>query len=444
MLFRSNRYNPSAAEIALEGRKVLKGGTLQGEDFTFELTGISGEDADGNPVEVPLPESVRTVNDAAGNIRFGSIRFTDPGEYVYEIREIHDGQPGVSYDGTVFRAAVTVTDEGGSLRAEVSVPDSGILFENSYTPQPAVLEGESALGGRKQLEGRELHEGEFLFRLLDETGQEVDTAVNRADGSFAFDPLTFDRAGVWQYFIEEAEGTLGGVAYDPSRYQVTVTVTDAGRYLAAAAEYTDGSGNPAEGAAFVNEYRPEEATVQLGAQKILQGRELKDGEFTFRLEGDDGGVGDTEKNRADGSVRFRTLAFREAGTYRYTISEETGEEPSIRYDPAAYTVTVTVTDDQAGHLTAQVAYDAPAVFRNFYEGKENDGAPSPAPDPGTPTGTGTGTESQKLPEGGGSHTEEVSTGDQNRGLPYAAAALCAGAALALLAACLKKRNRAGQ
>ena len=102
---------------------------------------------------------------------------------------------------------------------------------------------------------------------------------------------------------------------------------------------------------FTNEYVPGTATISLIAQKTLDGRIPVDGQFSFELL-EDGEVIDTVSNNAAGMVTFETLVFKTPNTYTYQIREIRGEDKSINYDSHVETVTITVTDDGKGNLTA--------------------------------------------------------------------------------------------
>ena len=284
---------------------------------------------------------------------------------------------GVTNDPRASRDVyIKVTDDGaGHLSAEI-VKSDDLTFTNSY----GVSETAATINARKVLEGRDLAAGEFEFVLLDADGKTVRTAKNAADGSVTFGAIEYSAPGAYTYTIAEVGGNAGGVKYDGSRHEVKVTVTDNGAgKLNAAVEYAD---TPT----FVNTYKAQPVDVGIVAKKVLNGTNLTKGQFTFALRGtvNDEPVELTAANDADGNVVFPHLELASAGTYTFTVSEVAGDEARVTYDKRVFTVTVEVTDDGSGKLSATVANDAPEgamVFVNTYTPP----ATPPANPPATPT-----------------------------------------------------------
>lgn len=236
-----NGYNPQQTSTVLGGKKNLEGLDLTDGAFTFSLKGVSADTAQED-MAVPMPESGKDTaqNTDAGIFQFGEIVYTVPGTYVYEISEVNQGQEGYTYDGSVYQVTVTVTDEGGQLRAQTAGLDK-VVFNNSYKPAAAVLDGDAAIHGQKTLTGRDMKEGEFAFQLLDKDNNVVSETVNSADGSFRFDALTFEEAGDYYYTMVEKNTELGGITYDTTGYTVKVHVEDKGGHLEASVQYLDRS-----------------------------------------------------------------------------------------------------------------------------------------------------------------------------------------------------------
>ena len=116
----------------------------------------------------------------------------------------------------------------------------------------------------------------------------------------------------------------------------------------------------------------EPAIIKLKAEKTLEGRALRDQDFSFTLKGD-GGVDQTKKNDKDGKVLFDAITYDTAGTYEYTISEKipAAKETGITYDDTKYKVTVTV-EEKAGKLGATAVYEnikagEVPMFKNTYK-----------------------------------------------------------------------------
>lgn len=334
------------------------------------------------------------------------------------------GLDGVTNDPRASRDVyIKVTDDGaGHLSAEIVKPVD-LTFTNSY----GVSATSATISARKVLEGRDLAAGEFEFVLLDADGKTVRTAKNAADGSVTFGAIEYSAPGAYTYTIAEVGGNAGGVKYDGSRHEVKVTVTDnrAGA-LTADVEYVDAP-------TFVNTYKAQPVDVGIVAKKVLNGTNLTKGQFTFALKGtvNDEPVELTAANDADGNVVFPHLEFESAGTYTFTVSEVAGDEARVIYDKRVFTVTVEVTDDGSGKLSATVANDAPEgamVFVNIYTPPATPPANPPAT-PTTPTTT-VKTTARPVPQ----------TGDASVGVAVPIAAATVGLALLGMAARMARRR----
>ena len=219
----------------------------------------------------------------------------------------------------------------------------------------------------KKLTGRAMKAGEFEFDLFDDkTNKVVETVTNDAEGNINFAELTFDKAGTYNYHIVEkkANTTEKGVTYDANPVGVTVTVTaDAEGKLSAAVAYEN------DDKTFENTYAPKKTSAPIEVTKVLTGRTLKADEFEFVLKNDaDGSEVQKVKNTADGKVAFAPIEYTKAGTYKYTIIETNAGQTidGVTYDSLEVKVTVEVTDDGEGNLTANVTYPADKEFNNSY------------------------------------------------------------------------------
>ena len=342
-----NTYAASGTAYAdLSGKKVLDGRELKAGEFEFLL-----KDKDGKAVET-------VSNKADGTFAFTRLSYTAAGTYTYTVSEVDGGKGGVTYDNTVYTVTVTVTDNGkGGFESSVSIDKNGvILFNNGYSAAPADV----VLEGTKTLNGRNIIDGEFTFNLTDKNGNVIRTASN-VGGAFTFDKITYTVAGVYTYTVSEVKGDKGGVTYDATVYEVTVTVTDDGNgKLVAAVAINDGGK-----LSFVNNYSASSVDVVLNGTKTLTGRDIIDGEFTFNLTDKDGYVVGEAVN--DGNAfTFKKLTFTEAGVYTYTVSEVKGTKGGVTYDDTVYTVTITVTDNGAGKLVATVDGGNAIAFKNTY------------------------------------------------------------------------------
>ncbi len=339
----TNTYAATSTEATIRGRKVLDGRLLKAGEFSFNLI-----DSNGQIIDV-------VKNEANGDFAFDAITFTAPGEYTYVIYEVSGFLGGVEYDDTVYTLTITVTDDGeGTLTA--NIPPLSVEFNNKYSANSTTVQ----FSGSKKLNGRPLALGEFGFALVDADGNTIETVYNLSNGGFAFAPITYTSVGTYTYEVVELAGNAGGVTYDSTAYTIKVVVTDNGEgKLVASVEGADAI-------VFTNSYKAESTDAEFGGNKVLDGRVLLDGEFSFVLKDASGNELETVKNKADGKFVFSPITYTEAGTYVYTVSEVSGNAGGVSYDTHVYTVTVTVTDDMNGKLTASVSGDTGIVFRNTY------------------------------------------------------------------------------
>lgn len=300
--------------------------------------------------------------------------------FTYKVMESGSAD-GVTNDPQATKeVSFKVTDDGnGKLTVERqgSASDPAFAFTNTYSVQPTVSSVTDQVTVTKQFTGRDMAAGEFAFELL-EGNNVVATGTNGADGSVALSSITYTEPGTHSYTLREVGGGThkAGVEYDGSVFAVTTTVTDNGNGTLSVAHKVDSDANAV---GFANTYAPAATSVTLGASKVLNGKSLEDGEFSFALEGEDG-TQLTAGNDANGMVAFPAIQYSEAGTYQYTLSEVKGSEVGVTYDETAYAVTVVVEDDGEGSLIAAVSYEggkAP-VFNNTYQEPEG---PAAADDP---------------------------------------------------------------
>lgn len=347
--------------------------------------------------------------------------------FTYTITETGSA-PGVTNDTGVKTVSFKVTDNGkGELTVERVGDETKPMFEftNAYSVTPVDSSVTSQITVSKSLVGRELVEGEFLFELV-ENGQVVARGANDAAGNVAMSAVTYTTAGEHDYVLREvgAGMTHNGVTFDGKSIAIHTSVVDNGEGgLVVEHALTTDDAN----VAFVNTYAHSTTSVVLGATKVLSGKALADGQFTFALTAENGTVYQA-KNDAAGSVAFPALTFAEPGTYVYTISEVNDKQANVTYDTATYQVIVNVIDDGQGNLVATVAYDegAAPTFKNSYTEPP---APTPAP--------GGGATTPKNPV-----AKLFSKTADDAGLMLGAAAVAAGLALVVCgaAACWRRRS----
>ena len=334
---------PTSAVIELD--KALTGRDLVDGEFSFELYEGANK--------------LQTVTNKSGKVTFESISYTAEGEHTYTVKEVKGDNATIAYDASEKQVTVKVTRDGDALKAEVVYPESK-TFTNAFTPNATTATIELS----KELTGRDLVDGEFSFELYEGTNK-LQTVTNKS-GKVTFDAISYTAEGEHTYTVKEVKGNVPGITYDTAEKQVTVQVTKDGDNLKATVVYP-------ESKVFANTYSaPSPAKAQISASKILEGRDLKDGEFSFNLLDEAGEVLQTKQNAADGSVAFDEISYsqEDAGkTFHYTIKEviPQSQEKGMTYDQASIEVTVTVTKDDASNtIKATVAYGAKTSFTNTF------------------------------------------------------------------------------
>ena len=352
----TNTYAAKPGKKVIEAKKVLNGKELEADKYEFELK--------ENDKVVATAK-----NTADGSISFPEIEYTKAGTYTYTMSEKAGNEAGVTYDKTSHTVTVEVVDNGqGQLVATITSEQP--VFTNTYT-KPAPAADTITIEATKTLVGKELEAGKYEFELK-EGDKVIGTATNAADGKVVFPSITYTEAGKHTYTVAEKAGNEENVTYDTTVHTVTVEVTDNGQGKLVS---TITGNKPA----FVNKYtaptppptpnpqQPTPATATIQANKVLTGKELKDGQFEFELTYQ-GNVVDTAKNKADGSVTFKSQSFTSPGKYEYTITEKAGNEAGVTYDKTVHTVTVEVAYDTNGKLVATVTGNGP-TFTNTYAAK---------------------------------------------------------------------------
>ena len=367
---------PTTAQFKAKKVLAINGSsdrTLKANEFTFLL-----KDQAGTLVDTK-------TNGENGDILFNPVSFNEAGTFTYTITEQKPATPesAITYDESVHTVTVTVTkDANGQLNADVQYDGkkNTPTFTNTYTPPtpvpPTVKPTSAQFKAKKVLaingtSDRTLKANEFTFLLKDQAGTLVDTKTNGENGDILFNPVSFNEAGTFTYTIVEQKPATpeSAITYDETVHTVTVTVTkDENGQLNADVQYDGKKDTPT----FTNTYTPPTPPTpsekQITTSKILEGRDLKGGEFSFNLLDENGTVLQTKQNAADGTVTFDAIAYTEAmiGTYKYTIKEVVpADQANIQYDEGQVDVTVTVTKDEASNaIQAVVSYGDKKTFIN--------------------------------------------------------------------------------
>lgn len=375
----SDQGSAAGADSEEQGNAAASDATEQGQGaavVTGEGTGAASVSTAANKVAGAEDADQASAQSDEPVTRAGVVRSHT---FTYKVTESGSAD-GVTNDTETKTVSFKVTDHGdGKLTVERlgAASDPAFAFTNTYSVQPTDSSVTDQVKVTKQLTGRDMAADEFAFELL-EGNNVVATGTNSADDSVALSPIPYTKPGTHSYMLREVGGGThkAGVEYDGSVFAVTTTVTDNGNGTLSVAHKVD---NDANAVGFTNSYAPAATSVTLGASKVLNGKSLEDGEFSFTLEGEDG-TQLTAGNDANGMVVFPAIQYSETGTYQYTLSEVKGSETGVTYDEAAYAVTVAVEDDDEGSLVATVSYEggkAP-VFNNTYQEPEG---PAAADDP---------------------------------------------------------------
>ena len=362
-------------KASLQVKKLLKEGetTIPLTDDQFEFVLKEGD----NTLET-------AKNKANGTVTFKELTYTEEGTHTYTITENQGTDTSINYSKQMITATVEVKKVNDKLVATVTYSggdaEKGDTFTNTKTPPtpvpPTAKPTTAKFKAKKVLaingsSDRTLKANEFTFLLKDQAGTLVDTKTNGENGDILFSPVSFNEAGTFTYTITEQKPATpeSAITYDESVHTVTVTVTkDATGQLNADVQYDGKKDTPT----FTNTYTPPTPPTpsekQITTSKILEGRDLQGGEFSFNLLDENGTVLQTKQNAADGTVTFDAIAYTEAmiGTHKYTIKEVVpADQANIQYDEGQVDVTVTVTKDEAANsIQAVVSYGAKKTFIN--------------------------------------------------------------------------------
>lgn len=406
----TNVYSVESTKVenAFKVQKKISGRNWMTSDaFTMTLT------AQG---EAPMPKNAKdgvamiTLKKDVQVGNFGTIEYTKPGTYTYVIAEQAGDETALTFSKATYRATVTVTDDGaGKLSAKTKIAqltdDAGNAAER--TVEAAVFTNTAKTGSltvKKTVVGGDSHrEFGFTVALADGDGEPVSGAFGEGEGAVEF---TDGKAAF--ALRDGGEKTIAGLPVG-ARYTVT---EDAAEGYATTVNGVDGS--KAEGtvteagatAAFTNTYgtATEGRDVSTAGlfTKALEGRDWAEGDsFQFTLTGEGGAP--MPEGSADGSktvsvtaagtkagdrvafdfgpIRYtlddiKGAGFAEVGgkrvrakTFTYTVREVAPVDGTaiagVAYDGHVATMTVTVTDDGSGNLTASTPAIAQASGGDF-------------------------------------------------------------------------------
>lgn len=330
-----NEYQPGKIQATIVGTKTVNGDAskVNAGDYSFELLNAAGK-------------VVQTVkNGAGGSIAFAPITYEAAGTWTYTVKEVVPQDRGnIQYDEHEESVTVTVSDD---LSSSVQYDSDGVVFKNFDTTPTT-----GSLSITKEIEG----------------------GVVDASKEFTFDVTTIKDGVRTTEQVKVGAGKTLDVGEFPEGTTYSIAETDIPAGYTLKDSPSDASGTIVAGktqnATFTNAYSAK-GSVALKATKKLTGGTLESGKFSFELRDKAGKVVQTVANDADGSVTFEPISYDAAGTYDYTIAEvvpgqgSVGYDGSITYDSHSENVTVDVTDQHDGTLSAVATYDKDgAVFEN--------------------------------------------------------------------------------
>lgn len=406
----TNVYSVESTKVenAFKVQKKISGRNWTTSDaFTMTLT-AQGEAPMPKGAKDGVSTTVLSKDVQVGN--FGTIEYTKPGTYTYVIAEQAGDETALTFSKATYRATVTVTDDGaGKLSAKTKIAqltdDAGNAAESAV--EAAVFTNTAKTGSltvKKTVVGGDgQREFGFTATLADGDGEPVSGTFGEGE-----DAVTFTDGKATFTLKHGGEKTIAGLPVGAS-YAVT---EDAAEGYATAVNGADGS--KAEGtvtedgatAAFTNTYgtATEGRDVSTAGlfTKALEGRDWAEGDsFQFTLTGEDDapmpeGSADGSKTVSVtaagtkagdrvafdfGSIRYTLDDLKDAGfaevggkrvrakTFTYTVSEVRPNDGSaiagVAYDGHDATMTVTVTDDGSGNLTASTPAIAQASGGDF-------------------------------------------------------------------------------
>ena len=362
VIFNNKLVTPAKAKIQFS-KELSKSGVnqaLTANEFQFVLKDSAGH-------------VVQTVgNTADGHVNFSELTFDKVGTYNYTVEEVAGKDDAIVYDTMKAAVSITVTRDGDALVSTVVNPKDTIFNNKFATPAQASIQFSKELS--KAGVNQALTANEFQFVLKDEKGNVVQTVGNTADGRVVFSNLSFEKPGTYTYTVEEVKGNNEDIIYDGMKAKVSITVTRDGEALVSTVT------NPKDTIFnnYVKELKPAKAKFVL--TKVLAGRQLQDGEFSFVLKDEKGNVVQTVTNDAKGNINFDSINYDKPGVYYYTVEEVKGYESNVVYDSMVAKLKVTVTKsvgDKENLLVAAVVLPLDTEFNNSY-------IPPKSPKPQTP------------------------------------------------------------
>lgn len=429
----TNEYVPSGVTVGddeadLQVTKEVTGAAAVSEfEFTLQLTSDNAGNVQGLGEKNSITKSTTglTGKEDSETVDFGDLTFTAVGDYTFTVTETTQAPENTSwtYDNSPKTITIHVTDDGNDGQLDAAFDETNgnnPTIVNSYEATgdlPGDAEGVKDLTVSKGIDGRAWQEGDsFTFKLeqgennpggvtLPENASGLVIAYDEnvedqtAAYSDSFGDITFTLPGTYTFTVSEeqpaADADTEGVTYDTTVYTVTVEVTDAGEGVlnAEITSIADQDGNSFEALSFTNTYEPggstdlpDEGQGSIQLRKVLQGKAWDGDAFTFVIAAADEAsskympavtqvtvdakTGTDENGNDFADFGFGTITYDQIGVYTYTVTEVTGDNAGITYDSHPAKVTVQVSDNLHGGLTAAVTNIENGVFTNIYNSGE--------------------------------------------------------------------------
>lgn len=314
--FFENEYNPGKTSVQLRAKKQFEHNSRSVNGYQFEITPLNG-----------APGTKHTVNsDDAGIAQFNKVEFTRAGSYKYKVREIAGSDSTVQYDSSQKEITVNVTSVQGRMTA--TVVNDAPTFTNRLKKGSIVVS--------KRVTGHQNPNADtFTFELIGDAGRTKERFTLKNGQSKTFNNLPYGS----RYEIREINIPAG---YKSSQANTSVTVSQARHDVAIT---------------NIFEY---EGSVNLAAKKVLNGRKLQSGEFTFEVVDSNNRVVATTTNSADGTIAFDAIKITQPGTTTFKIREvRPTNTMGVVYDTHEEVVTVrSSVIDRTNGLASTVTYSS--------------------------------------------------------------------------------------
>ena len=333
----------------------------------------------------------------SGKTTFPTLYFNKEEAYSFVLTEKEINNPHYTRDPVIHGLYIYVSEEDGQLKVSKVLDnvknsiwhqfsDNTPYFDNKYTVTASI-----PVTGTKILTGRDMAEGEFKFRLSDENNNWFTEGKNDASGNITFDePITvtiedmiddhFVTEKDFHYTVTEISTDSENVTYDTAVKNITVHAV----YDKSSDSINLTLSSDSDPVIFTNTYTAT-ASVGLNGTKTLEGRTIREGEFTFKVTDENGTTTVlTGQNDENGNIIFaddlvydlddmskENGGYEEEKIYIYKVKEEKGDDPSVTYDTTEKTIKVKVTySKETGKLQAVLTEDSePLVFTNTYHAK---------------------------------------------------------------------------